>query len=138
MPKQNTFGYAAYKSVDPSSEPANAVDLIYAQMYEMAIGIQMAGPDLTPQTFQNGMRAYPGSQAGAPNALYGTWDFPTGHYTPQMDWSFIYWDPNQDVALQRQAGRLRRLDRRGPRSAPTPGARCRCPRTSRYAALGLG
>jgi hypothetical protein len=95
LPKENTFGYAAYKQIDPSSEPANAVDLIYAQMYEMAIGIQMAGPDLTPQSFEAGMRAYPGSQAGASNALYGTWDFPPGHYTPQMDWSFIYWDPNK-------------------------------------------
>jgi hypothetical protein len=94
LPKQQTFGYAAYKQVSPSTEPANAVDIIYAQMYEMAIGIQMAGPDLTPQTFENGMRAYPGSQAGAPNALYGTWGFPAGHFTPQEDWTFIYWNPN--------------------------------------------
>jgi Periplasmic binding protein len=95
VPKEDTFGYAAYKSVDPSSEPANAVDLIYEQMYEMAIGIQMAGPDLTPQTFQSGMRAYPGSKAGATNALYGTWAFPAGHYTPQMDSAIIYWNPNK-------------------------------------------
>jgi Periplasmic binding protein len=95
MPKQDTFGYAAYESVSPGTQPANAVDLIYAQMYEMAIGIQMAGPDLTPQTFENGMRAYPGSQAGASNAFYGTWDFPAGHYTPQTDWAFIYWDPTK-------------------------------------------
>jgi hypothetical protein len=104
VPKDDTFGYAAYKSIDPSSEPANAVDLIYAQMYEMAIGIQMAGPDLTPQSFQNGMRAYPGSQAGASNALYGTWDFPSGHYTPQMDWSFIYWDPTKTSAYDDKVG----------------------------------
>jgi hypothetical protein len=94
LPKQQTFGYAAYKQVSPSTEPANAVDIIYAQMYEMALGIQMAGPDLTPQSFENGMRAYPGSQAGAPNALYGTWGFPAGHFTPQEDWTFIYWNPN--------------------------------------------
>ena len=104
VPKQNTFGYAAYKQVNPSTEPANAVDLIYAQMYEMAIGIQMAGPDLTPQTFENGMRAYPGSQAGASNALYGTWDFPAGHFTPQTDWSFIYWDPNKTSPYDDKAG----------------------------------
>jgi hypothetical protein len=104
MPKADTFGYAAYKSVSPSTEPANAVDLIYAQMYEMAIGIQMAGPDLTAQTFENGMRAYPGSQAGASNAFYGTWDFPTGHYTPQMDWAFIYWDPTKVSAYNDKVG----------------------------------
>lgn len=94
VPKESTFGYAAYKSVDPSTEPANAVDLIYAQMYEIAIGIQMAGPDLTPANFEAGMRAYPGSQAGATNALYGTWGFPTGHFTPQLDAAIIYWNPN--------------------------------------------
>jgi hypothetical protein len=104
VPKQNTFGYAAYKQINSSTEPANAVDLIYAQMYEMAIGIQMAGPDLTPQTFENGMRAYPGSQAGASNALYGTWAFPAGHYTPQMDWSFIYWNPNLTSPYDNKAG----------------------------------
>jgi hypothetical protein len=95
LPKQQTFGYAAYKQVSPNTEPANAVDIIYAQMYEMALGLQMAGPSLTPQSFESGMRAYPGSQAGAPNALYGTWGFPDGHFTPQEDWTFIYWNPSQ-------------------------------------------
>jgi hypothetical protein len=104
VPKDDTFGYAAYKSIDPGSEPPNAVDLIYAQMYEMAIGIQMAGPNLTAQSFENGMRAYPGSQAGASNALYGTWAFPSGHYTPQMDWSFIYWDPTKTSAYDDKVG----------------------------------
>ena len=104
LPKQNTFGYAAYKQINPSSEPANAVDIIYAQMYEMAIGIEMAGPDLTAQTFENGMRAYPGSTAGASNALYGTWQFPTGHFTPQMDWSFIYWNPTKTSPYNDKTG----------------------------------
>jgi hypothetical protein len=93
VPKQDTFGYTAYKSVNPSTEPANAVDLIYEQMYQMAIGLEMAGPDLTPANFEAGMRAYPGSQTGA-NALFGTWDFPAGHYSPQVDSAFIYWNPN--------------------------------------------
>ena len=130
VPKQNTFGYAAYKQVNPSTEPANAVDLIYAQMYEMAIGIQMAGPDLTPQTFENGMRAYPGSQAGAPNALYGTWQFPAGHYTPQMDWSFIYWDPNKVSPYDDKAGAYVASTTRT-KIGSYAGARCPCPRTSR-------
>jgi hypothetical protein len=104
LPKQQTFGYAAYKQVSPNSEPANSVDIIYAQMYEMAIGLEMAGPNLTPQTFENGMRAYPGSQAGAPNALYGTWGFPAGHYTPQEDWTFIYWNPSMTSPYNDKTG----------------------------------
>jgi hypothetical protein len=104
LPKQQTFGYAAYKQVSPSTEPANAVDIIYAQMYEMAIGLQMAGPNLTPQSFESGMRAYPGSQAGAANALYGTWGFPAGHFTPQQDWTFIYWNPKLTSPYNDKAG----------------------------------
>ena len=124
--KQNTFGYAAYKSINPGSEPANAVDIIYAQMYEMAIGIEMAGPDLTPQNFEAGMRAYPGSQAGASNALYGTWDFPTGHFTPQVDSAFIYWDPNKVSPITtRRAGTWSRALDTPPASTPPPPFRCR-------------
>ena len=104
LPKQQTFGYAAYKQVSPNTEPANSVDIIYAQMYEMAIGLEMAGPNLTPQTFENGMRAYPGSQAGAPNALYGTWGFPDGHFTPQEDWTFIYWNPSMTSPYNDKTG----------------------------------
>jgi hypothetical protein len=95
QPEQQTFGYAAYKDEDPSSEPGVEVDLFYEQLLEVAIGIQMAGPDLTPQNFEAGMRAYPGSTPNAPNALYGTWGFPAGHYTPQMDSAIIYWNPNK-------------------------------------------
>jgi hypothetical protein len=94
-PEEDTFGYAAYKAEDPSTEPGVEVDLFYEQLLQIAIGIQEAGPDLTPQNFEAGMRAYPGSKAGASNALYGTWDFPTGHFTPQMDSAIIYWNPNK-------------------------------------------
>ena len=76
-------------------EPANIVDLIYAQMYQMMIGIQMAGPNLTPQTFEQGERAYPGSLAGAANAEFGTWSMPAGHYSPQADFQEIYWNPSK-------------------------------------------
>ncbi len=103
LPKAATLGYAAYKSVR-SDEPANEVNLIYEQMYEMAIGIELAGPDLTPQTFQQGMRAYPGSVQGAANAEFGTWKFPAGHYTPQVDSSVIYWSPTRTSPYNQKQG----------------------------------
>ena len=99
-------------------------------------GSRWPGPNLTPQTFENGMRAYPGSQAGAPNALYGTWGFPAGHYTPQDGLDLHLLEPHQDVALQRQDRRLRRSPRPGRRSARTPAARCRCRPASRSRAPG--
>jgi hypothetical protein len=88
IPYQATLGYAAYKSVE-SDEPAQAVNLIYAQMYMMALGIQLAGPDLTAANFEKGMRSYPGG-----TGEFGTWRFPTGDYTPTQDGAEIYWDPN--------------------------------------------
>jgi hypothetical protein len=103
LPKNQTLGYAAYESVE-SDQPANIVDLIYAQMYQMVIGIQMAGPNLTPQTFEQGERAYPGSVAGAPNAEFGTWLMPPGHYSPQVDFQEIYWDPTKTSAYNGKQG----------------------------------
>lgn len=83
-----TLGYAAYKSVR-SDEPAFGVDLIYDQMAQMAIGIQMAGPDLTPQNFEKGMQAYPPHVGPA-----GLWDFAPGNFTIGEDVREICWDPN--------------------------------------------
>jgi hypothetical protein len=103
LPKQATLGYNAYKAVRPD-EPANAVDLIYAQMYMLAIGIQMAGPNLSPQSFEQGMWAYPGSVPGAPNAEFGTWLMPQGHFTPQIDSQVIYWDPNKISTYNNKKG----------------------------------
>ena len=103
LPSQATLGYAAYKSLH-SDEPAHEVDLIYAQMYEMALGIQMAGPDLTPQNFEQGLRAYPGSVPNAPNAEFGTWAFPNGHFTPQIDSWLISWNPDKVSSYNSKQG----------------------------------
>ncbi len=89
VPYTQTIGYAAYKSVDPNSEPAFFVNPIYEQMDQMAIGIQMAGPDLTPQTFQQGMFNYP-PKLGP----YGLWGFSPQQYTVPNDVRLICWNPN--------------------------------------------
>jgi hypothetical protein len=88
IPYQATLGYAAYKSMR-SDEPATVVNLIYAQMYMLALGVQLAGPNLTPQSFQKGMQSYAGG-----TGEFGTWGFPPGHFTPTLDGAEIYWDPN--------------------------------------------
>jgi hypothetical protein len=84
----STIGYKAYKTVR-SDEPAFTVDLIYAQMYMLALGIQMAGPDLTPNNFQAGMFHY-GPHLGP----MGLWNFHQGNYTTGDDVREIYWCPN--------------------------------------------
>jgi hypothetical protein len=136
-PKQSTFGYAAYKSVDPSTEPANAVDVIYEQMYELALGIEMAGPNLTPASFETGMRAYPGSQANAPNALYGTWAFPSGHFSPQMDSAIIYWNATKVSPYNGKPGAYVIASPRY-KSGQFPGAAAPLPATFPIAPSGSG
>jgi hypothetical protein len=86
VPPTQTIAYAAYKSVR-DDEPAFSVDLIYYQMYELAIGLQMAGPDLNPATFEAGMFNYP-----AKSGPFGLWDFGPGDRTAANDVREIYWD----------------------------------------------
>jgi hypothetical protein len=89
VPQRAGLGYAAYKSIR-SDEPAFAAELIYAQMYMLALGIQLAGPNLTPESYERGMFTYPGG-----TGLYGTWGFHPGEYTPTRDARIIWWDPDR-------------------------------------------
>jgi hypothetical protein len=98
-PQGRSFPYAAYKQMRPNDEPAFGVEEIYYQMYLLAIGIQMAGPNLTPQTFEAGMFAYPGG-----NGPRGLWGFGEGDYTPTDDFREIWWDPNRVSAQNNKTG----------------------------------
>ena len=89
VPPTQTIAYEAYKTVRPNDEPAFSVDLIYFQMQMMAIGIQMAGPNLTPANFQKGMFAYPGRLGPV-----GFWGLKPHDYTAADDVREIYWDGN--------------------------------------------
>ena len=58
QPAGQGLGYRAYKSVRPD-EPSIGIELIYNQLYLLAIGMQGAGPNLNPQTFEKAMFDYP-------------------------------------------------------------------------------
>ncbi|HLX89957.1 MAG TPA: hypothetical protein VKR22_16040 [Acidimicrobiales bacterium] len=88
VPYTQTIGYAAYKTVR-TDEPAFFVDIIYLQLDMLAIGLQMAGPDLTPATFQAGMFAYPPRLGPA-----GLWGFSTAQHTIPNDFREVCWSPN--------------------------------------------
>src|SRR3712207_8357685 len=65
-PRSTLFPYTTlFRSPD---EPAFAVEAIYAQMYMLALGIHMAGPNLTPEAYEAGMFNYPGG-----TGPFGTW-----------------------------------------------------------------
>lgn len=98
-PIGRSFPYAAYKQMRPNDEPAFGVEEIYYQMYLLAIGIQGAGPNLTPQTFEAGMFAYPGGTGPR-----GLWGFREGDYTPTDDFREIWWDPNRISGQNNEPG----------------------------------
>jgi len=88
VPYTQTLGYKAYKTVEPTTEPSFFVDIIYGQMAMMAIGLQMAGPQLTPQTFQKGMFAFPPKLGPA-----GLWGWSADQYTIPNDFREVCWSP---------------------------------------------
>ncbi|MBV9934423.1 MAG: ABC transporter substrate-binding protein, partial [Actinobacteria bacterium] len=108
VPPTQTIAYEAYKKVR-SDEPAFSVDLIYFQMEMMAIGIQMAGPNLNPQTFEQGMFSYPPKLGPA-----GFWQFGAHDYTAANDVREIYWDPNATSTYNGKQGAFKE---------PEPGVR---------------
>jgi len=89
-----TIGYAAAKSENPSGALiVNEVDILYQRLYQLAIGIQEAGPDLTPQTFAQGMWNYPGGDGPYGPVTYNVNG--TRYYTPTHQFEFSWYDPNQ-------------------------------------------
>ncbi len=101
-PYGGSLGYAAAKSVDPNNPPAHIVDILYEQLYMLALGIQQAGPNLTPANFQQGMFGYAGG-----NGEYGPWTFNTNgttYWTPQHQYRFQWWNPNVISAFDQEQG----------------------------------
>ena len=113
---QDTHGYAAFKQMS-DDEPAFSVDGLYYQIYMFAIGVQMAGPNLTPETFEQGMFDYPEHLGPA-----GLWGFGPQDYTPMDDYHEMYWDAE---AVSSYNGRPAPGSTRTPASATaTPPTRC--------------
>jgi hypothetical protein len=81
-------GYLAYRSVR-DDEPSRVVDVVYGMLYRLAIGIQMAGPNLTAETFATGMYNYP-----AGTGALGTWDFSPQNHTGVIDARLVMWRPD--------------------------------------------
>lgn len=93
-----SLGYRAYKAVR-QDEPSIGVDLIYNQLNLLAIGIQMAGPNLTPATFEQGMFAYP-----ARTGPSGTWGFKPGDHSTSDDAREVIWNPRANSVQTRAPG----------------------------------
>lgn len=76
-------------------EAANTSGVIYPSVSQMMLGIHMAGPNLTPETFQGGMFSYPPSGGGptTPQISYGNQGiFNDPDYLGVDDVVEIWWD----------------------------------------------
>ncbi|MEI2697193.1 MAG: ABC transporter substrate-binding protein [Microthrixaceae bacterium] len=98
QPAGRSLGYRAYKAVR-KDEPSIGVDLIYNQLQLLAIGIQMAGPNLNPQSYQKGMFDYP-TRTGPS----GTWGFKPGDHSTSDDTREVIWNPRQTSIQTRNPG----------------------------------
>jgi hypothetical protein len=101
-PYGSSLGYFAAKSVDPNNPPAQEVDIIYEDLYILALGVQLAGPDLTPGTLEKGLFNYPGG-----DGEYGPWSFNvggTGQFTPQHEFRYEWYNPSATSSSDGEQG----------------------------------
>jgi hypothetical protein len=60
---------------------------LYQELRLLSVGIQMAGPNLTPASFTQGLRAY--QSTVGPD---GTWAFPEGDFSSPQDVRIMWFD----------------------------------------------
>ncbi|MDQ1517829.1 MAG: hypothetical protein QOE80_3659 [Actinomycetota bacterium] len=97
---KDSESYRAYKAIRPQDEPAITRDQYYYNFLMLFIGLQMAGPNLTPDTFAAGMYAYP-----ARTGSFGRWSFSPTDHTCSDDAREIYYDRNALSAFNNKPGR---------------------------------
>jgi hypothetical protein len=82
--------HRAYHEIDPANDPDRGPSLFFSGLEMLANGIQMAGPNLTPQTFEKGLHSIPLRQ-GPPNwAVNG--GYRPGNYGYATGVGEIWWN----------------------------------------------
>ena len=96
LPPGQTFWHQAMREVDPNDDgyyflPAE----IYRDLLLVASGIQMAGPNLTPTTFQEGLykARFSNSGNGGPPYYEANVGFAPGSHSQYQDARLIWWNP---------------------------------------------
>jgi len=81
-----------YKLADPGGEPqsgASGLDLTCPLLMAIYAGLQQAGPNLSPQTFENGWFQLPDSNGSAD---FGRWSFAANQFSPLASFSLLWWN----------------------------------------------
>lgn len=104
VPRNNeeTDWYRAYRSVEPSGEPDSTIGFVtFPALMQLANGIQMAGPNLTPQTFMEGLLKIP------PRTPDPYWSIGGGYSRSDLtypDWVGYLWWSSTDLAPDDDTG----------------------------------
>jgi hypothetical protein len=96
-PRVETNSYQLYKwFTGKKTPPINDQGIPYARAALFMTGVHLAGPDLTPETFKEGMFRYlpAGSSPVRPYTSYGTKLWGRPDYAAIDDVNIIWWDPN--------------------------------------------
>ena len=90
--------FTSYKWFYGKDVPVNSQAVLYPGPARLLLGISLAGPDLTPETFRDGMFRFP-PISGQVTAAYVSWGnklWPPGlkpDYNDADDATAIWWDP---------------------------------------------
>jgi len=97
VPQSDNPNYTLYTWFHGSPPPNNTYNVIVPTVSVLARGLTMAGPKLTPKTFQDGLFRYPPSGGDPINpkqswGKHGLW--PSVDYWGSDDAGILWWDPN--------------------------------------------
>jgi hypothetical protein len=100
-PKAQSEAYQVFKLARPGQEPA---EKYYPEAYWTALyifsALQLAGPNLSAQTFQQGVFSEPKT----PRGMFGTWAGGPEAYSPTVEGYMSHWNANAVSGLDGQKG----------------------------------
>ena len=99
--RDRSEAFRVFQLSRPGAEPAEEFyPTAYALALQLFNGLQAAGPNLTPSTFQLGMFSLPPSDTGE----FGTWAYGTGAFTPGVDTQVGWWSTSEISAFDGEPG----------------------------------
>lgn len=87
--KTNQEAFKAYQIADKTGVMSPQFALIYVPLLLFFDALQAAGPDLTPESFEQGYFRLPNS---LPNGNYGAWHFGQNIFSPIADFNILWWN----------------------------------------------
>jgi hypothetical protein len=95
----------AWRGGGGSGVPNPSTQLTWDYMNMLANGLQMAGPQLTPLTWERALLSGSADTGGDPHNVFEFWShFAPGDYTGLSDAREVYWDANATSAIDGKKG----------------------------------